>query len=339
MAGGVIVASFVLPQAWVERFYARGVYPVINAVLVPASSVVSLPLTGILVCCAPFAAAWLLLRSWRASARRGLSRWRRAAAVARGALGCAIVGYALFLSTWGLGYRRTPIEQRLGLGDATLSRPDVDAFVTELLGRIQVDLPTGAVDFDRALQSYRVALQAWIGEHDGWSPALPPTPKQLPAGSLLTFGVSGVISPFLLEAHVDSGLPVSTRIGVAAHEFAHLAGVCGEADADLVSCLAGLRADDADARYAVLLRILVDLRAESPEARARIDAELPPRVREDLAALRAAVARYRVPGLADVSWHIYDSYLRVQGVEAGVADYSRGVSLLLRAWQRGLVRL
>ena len=42
-------------------------------------------------------------------------------------------------------------------------------------------------------------------------------------------------------------------VATAAHELAHVAGYCGEADADAVGVLAGLASDDALARYATAL--------------------------------------------------------------------------------------
>jgi hypothetical protein len=337
----LIAASWLLPAAWIETLYARGLYPWINAVLVPCSSAVALPLTLALLVLAPPLLALLAIRRWRARGRRGETRRRRFAALARAGAECALLAYAAFLLLWGTGYRRPPIEQRLGFAGGALERADTEAFLERLLARIRSDLPgDGTPPTADALAACCAALQQWVAAHDGWTPALPQQPKTLPAGLLLTFGVSGVISPFLLEAHVDGGLPEAARVGIGAHELAHVAGLCGEADADLVSYLACAKAEHPFARYAIALRIFDDLSAELPaDLRKRASETLPARARRDLAAVSAAYARYRVRALAEVSWTIYDSYLQAHGVEAGIGDYSRGVRLLLQAWRRGLVDL
>jgi len=340
----VIAASLVLPRDWVETVYARGAFPWINRLVVPVSGASPLPLTAIailgLLVCGPV----VVVRRWRDGRRCGVSRSRR---IGRGAgsLACfAVVSYAVFLVMWGFGYRRLPIEQRLEIGASTVTRADVAEFVDRLLLRIGADVPTAeptsATDVARAVASVRVAMQDWVATVDGWSPTLPAEPVFLPAGTLLSFGVSGVVSPFSLEAHVDGGLPAAARVAVSGHELAHLAGMCGEADADLASYLAGLRAGDTYARYSVALRILMELESKLPPDELRATrAAMPPRARADIEAIHRAYRRYRVAGLSSLTWSIYDSYLHSQGVVEGVGDYGRSVGLLIRCWRRGLLAL
>src|SRR5262249_45073723 len=146
---------------------------------------------------------------------------------------------------------------------------------------------------------------------------------------LLSLGNSGVTS-FFLEPHVDGGEPDVAFLSVAVHELAHVAGFCGEADADLLAAVAGLRAEDAFARYAVALRLFRDFASELPreEYQAALGA-LPDLAREDLKAMDHAARRYQIETLARAQRKIYDSYLRSQGVKAGVREYSFVVKLLI----------
>ena len=82
----------------------------------------------------------------------------------------------------------------------------------------------------------------------GYAPTLPRRVKKLPPGTLLFFGRSGSILPIFLEAHADGAMHDAWFLRTAAHELAHVAGFSGEADADVVGFLAGLRADDRFAR-------------------------------------------------------------------------------------------
>ena len=85
----------------------------------------------------------------------------------------------------------------------------------------------------------------------------------MPPGTLLTFGYAGIASPFTLEANLDGGLTSVSKVAVAAHELTHTAGFAREADTDFLSALAGLRADDPYARYAVALSFFCENRAST----------------------------------------------------------------------------
>src|SRR5690606_28706821 len=78
--------------------------------------------------------------------------------------------------------------------------------------------------------------------------------KTVPPGALLTVGFSGVVSPWLLEPHVDPAFPPAALTVVALHELAHTAGFAREAEAEAVALLAGLGCDDPAAAYAAAVR-------------------------------------------------------------------------------------
>ena len=63
------------------------------------------------------------------------------------------------------------------------------------------------------------------------------------------------------------------------------------------------------------------------------------RAKQDLAALRAADARFQIRDLQRLTNAVNDSYLQSQGVELGVEDYERGFTLFVLAFHRGLVEL
>jgi len=157
---------------------------------------------------------------------------------------------------------------------------------------------------------------------------------------LLAFGVTGIASPLLLEAHVDGGLPEVHRIAVAAHELAHVVGYCGEADADLAGYTAALQSGDRYARFAVALRIFRALAADlPPEQWLALHERLPAAVHAELERSRRTVAARRWQLGSAVTGVVYDRYLRSQGVASGRRDYGRSTRLLVRAWRSGLLEL
>jgi hypothetical protein len=127
---------------------------------------------------------------------------------------------------------------------------------------------------------------------------------------------------------------------VAAHELGHVAGLNVEAEATLAGFAAGLRADDAYARWCVALDIYLDLARQLPkeESKAAID-RLPELARKDMAAAREAGEKYRIKWLDTWSWRMYDGYLKAQGIAEGRKNYGQGISLFVFAWRKGLIEL
>ena len=339
--GGGVIALALLWLVWnpgperVESWYSRGLYPALAGVVVPVTNSVPVSLGAMLVVFLPL--VWLLSLgvSWRR--KKNAPRWF-VQTLWRTAVGLAAV-FLLFVVLWGANYRRASVETQFGLQDEAVTQADLEALLAELTRVVQ----TGAAaprDEAAALRAVREALQGVVLETTHVTPTLPARVKRTWPGLLiLSGGASGIASPLTLEPHVDGALPAWGRVAVGAHELAHVAGYAGEADADFVSTVAGLRAGDAFARYAVALRVWQGVVAQVPrEVRTAAYAALPEVARQDLAALSAPFQRYRPPAFLS-AWQrrTYDRYLKTQGVAAGVRDYSRSVTLLAAAQRRGLL--
>lgn len=322
-------------QMGVEALYSRNLYPAFATIIVPLTNSFPASLAAFLLLLLPL--LWLLgLRlSWRRRSGTGAwllkSLWSTAVAAA--------LIYLLFVGLWGANYQRLPVEALFALPDTLPIQDDLLMLSDTLMATIQENA-TAPRREDAALASVAQAMRVLVFEITGVTPTLPERVKRLPAGSLIRLGsASGVASPWTLEPHVDGALPDVSHVGVGAHELAHIAGYAGEADADFVSALAGLRAEDGFARYAVAIRLWRAAVAQLPrEARENYYEQLPNRAKRDLVAMAEPFERYRPPRfIAELQRRSYDRYLKIQGVEAGVADYSRIVNLLIAAQQKGLL--
>ncbi len=329
------VWGLVAPRGLVERDYSRLFYPRVTHLVVPLTSPLPFSLGALLLVMLTLGGAIWLVASWRR--RRGrFGAWFRGWAW-RVFVVTALV-YGWFLVAWGANYGREPVETLLGLpGAESVDTGEVEA-LAHLLGEVVRENVGSDRDVTLALASVRASLVRLLKRHDLTGLDLPARVKSLPPGTLLTFGYAGITSPFTLEAHVDGGLTDVSKVAVATHELAHTAGFAREADADLVAALAGLGADDPYARYAVALSFFAKAARVLPEETYRplYDA-LPVSAKRDLAEMQEVSARYYRPALARPLSSLYDRYLRAQGVDAGVADYDRVVTLLVRARRRGLL--
>ena len=119
LVGACAAAVLPVPPDAVERWYSTGLYPPVQRVLTSGSNVFPFALFDVLLVVVPV--------GWLAGAIRGVSRASdRRRAVGRWALRTAVgvaALYLLFLFTWGLNYRRVPLERRLRY-DATVVTTD-----------------------------------------------------------------------------------------------------------------------------------------------------------------------------------------------------------------------
>ena len=341
-----IVLCAALPPAVVEAKYSTGLFRHLGAVLIPATSWTQVSVTGVVTFCLGAA----LLVSWGAATRRFLREKRTRRPALRPVLlrsflwggarlaAAGVILYAVFLIVWGTGYGREPLEERLRLSAAPVKEAELEACARDLLAIVVRETPEverSGRDVDRAVASIEAAMAKLVERWDGASVRVPSRVKRTPAGWLLAGGTAGVTSPFFLEAHVDGGLPSTAFVSVAAHELAHVAGYCGEAEADVVGVLSALSSADAFCRYSVALHFLIDLVGHLGEdtRRAIFDA-LPECARLDLQRASDSYRRYRLQWLSRVQRTVYDAYLRRHGVEDGIADYGRAIELYV-AIRRG----
>ncbi|MCK5860876.1 MAG: DUF3810 family protein [Candidatus Hydrogenedentes bacterium] len=261
--------------------------------------------------------------------------------------GLKLMGFILpvlwlwFLIFWGIGYQRLSIDMRLGLDASPVTEEEVRHVEASLLKIIQRDQPKQPEDrnTELAIQSISNAMQCVVLEWDGIPIQIPERVKATPAGLLLMNGTSGMCVPFTLEPHVDGGLPDTAFVSVAAHELGHITGICDEGETNLLGYAAGLRAENPYARYTVALGIYRRIGERSREEWDTAFQRLPEQAQSDLKKAGKASERYRIRWFQQLSWRIYNQYLKSQGVKEGVKSYARGTQLLIRLWRAGHIAL
>lgn len=347
---GLAVQFAMWPAAWADAVFLGVTVPLWSRV------------TSVLVAAVPgsLSAALLLLVvvvflvaiiSGRRAAGRGF----------RLVLWLVAIGILTFPFVFGLGYHTTSLEERLGLtaptaGPASGALAPIDAAVqtsiaaeavltvlVEAAHEVGANATSGAATTppdqsapETAVEMAAACLSAYVpAVLDEPLPTVAGSVKSLPAGWLLRFGFAGVANPWLLEPHVDAGLPTAAGLAVALHELAHTVGFAREAEAEAVGLLAGMSCTDARVRYAASLKAASSFSdLLTPLARESYLSRWPAVATADEAAATAASQRFLARGAADLAARAYDTYLGSQGMAGGMDDYGRATTIVAQVISR-----
>jgi len=329
--GTIAIAAALLPvpPSAVERFYSAGFYRALQPLLTSLSNRVQLPLFDALL--VVVVAVWAglvaqdfvrLQNAWQAS-RRLLAR----------TVTCAAAGYLIFLVAWGFNYRRLRLIETLGFDRARVTRESVAGAMAIAAGRLNAlyqpgrDSEQPAVPVDPSLADAMQRALADIGRPHRLVPGRPK--RTILDPYFRRAGVDGMTDPFFLETLIATDVLPFERPQIIAHEWAHLAGINDEGEANFVGWLASLRGSPA-AQYSGWLFLYRELaQSVAAQARAPIAATLGPGPRADLRAINERIVRNVNPRVSAVGWIVYDSYLKANRVEAGAASYGEVVRLVV----------
>jgi hypothetical protein len=163
-----------------------------------------------------------------------------------------------------------------------------------------------------------------------------PRPKPV-AGSrfwLSTGLITGVYSPFTLEANFNSDAPESDRPHTICHELSHLTGFMREDEANFIAYLACRESDNPDFAYSGCLSAITHLvnayyKSVDSDTYSAMYQSLPEQVRRDFAAENAYWEPFRDTPRREIAEKANDTYLKVNGESDGVMSYGRCVDLII----------
>ena len=340
-----VVAAMPLSSRFVEAWYSRGIYPVLQGYVTSASNAVPIALLDISVL---VLVAALGLGFWRRVRAAGVLRALTSSVVTL--LTLTAVVFLLFFVLWGLNYRRVPLDQKIEYDQSRVTREAALRLGEHALREVNrlhaaahgLDdgLEAGStVSADRhsgpsadargpTLEAAFASAQRLLGSQ---RMAVPGVPKR----SLLeryfrVAAIDGMTDPFFLEVILNPDTLPFERPFVLMHEWAHLAGYTNESEANFVAWLASTQGDDM-ARYSGWLAIFEHVVASLPKAdRVMLTSQLAAGPRRDLQQAAARYARAS-PAVRIAARDVYDTYLRANRVNDGVASYTAVVRLMLGA--------
>ncbi|HUR33007.1 MAG TPA: DUF3810 family protein [Vicinamibacterales bacterium] len=327
LAGAALLLP--LPPVFVERAYSTSVFPLIQSTLTRASNLTAFAWFDVLVLVSLVLLAGLSARDFRQH-RAGRALVRIAARLTT----AAAAVYLAFLACWGLNYQRQPLRDKVRFDASRITAAAVQSLARESVAQLNQTYSEArrhgfpaASELSESLASSFTRTAASLHLAGGIVPA---RPKQ----SLIDLyfrraGVAGMTDPFFLETLVASDLLPFERPMVVAHEWAHLAGVTDEGEANFVGWLSCVRGATS-AQYSAWLFLYSEVMSTVPLEQQRvIGAGLDAGPRADLEEIRRRYAREVNPRLSMAGWQVYDKYLKANRVDAGTASYGDVVRLVL----------
>lgn len=250
---------------------------------------------------------------------------------------------AVFLFLWGFNYVDKGFAERSELPESTklidLSRQYISIMDTAMLYRSEIpDLENLASIVELENLPTDSAINSWV-KNVLSSYNYPTNPEVSvrhirPTGTLRRLSIAGIYNPFTGEANVDNALPSLPLIFTTAHEIAHGYGVTSEAEANFVAYLACMKSDIPVGKYAAAYAIWRQIAHEvnktySQENLEILASQIPPPLYDDRQAILQSYYRYK-GYFPNVTNALNDTYLKIQGVEAGTEDYDGFLQLYFR---------
>ena len=241
--------------------------------------------------------------------------------------------FFLYAANCGVNYYRDPFVDPEALAEARFTKQQLTDFceyvVSQINGCEAADYPQGSELAETARSSmYRLS---------GSEPYLKgyyPVPKQIGilSGLFSGMGVSGIYSPFTVEANVNGQMPDIEKPFTACHELSHLRGYMNEGEANYIGWLACIGSDDPAFRrdgwliawiYAGNALYRVD-----PEEYARLYEMLP---EEAVAEIKENSRFWAVHEnrSSEVQDRVNDAYLKANGQAEGIQSYGMLTTLML----------
>ena len=318
----VVLAIVPLPAPAVERFYSRGVYPRVQPVMTMASSITSIAVLDIAVVLLLVLLVVVFVRTARRSGAKAAGR-----TLAVLALNLTAVGYLLFLFVWGLNYRRMTLEEKLGFDRGRVNAQAAHTLAAEAVRRLNA--LHGAAHATRFSEeglgySFKAAEHMTGSSRFTWLGS----PKRSALGLYMRHAAfDGMTDPIFLEVILNPDLLEFEKPETLAHEWGHLAGYARESEASFLAWLTCLNGD-ALAQYSGWLSAYSRAVNVLPRSARASLPRLDQGPRSDFAAM---AQRYRrsTPVVRGAARQVYDSYLKANRIEEGIANYDSVLQLML----------
>ena len=255
----------------------------------------------------------------------------------------ALILAVLYMTNCGINYHRNSFAESIRLKADTYTVDELKGVCVDLTERINTYAGQVERDVDGVMvlsgneREEAVAAMERLGEKWDVLAGYYPKPKPLAFSAFLSVqNLTGIYSPFTVEANYNQDMTPYNIPFTACHELSHLRGFMQEEEANFIGFLACVNADDTAFNYSGYLLGWIYATNELYEADydtfEEIYNRLSDNVKADLSANSSFWKRYDSK-VAEVSGQINDHYLKANGQSDGIKSYDRMVDLMI-TWFR-----
>ena len=309
----------------IEKFYSRGFYPIMAAILSSISNLFPFSMWDVFWC--------LVVLGILAAIGLVISRKIKFGWFVLRLLQIAAVLYSFFYISWGFNYFREPIEKRLQW-TRHIEKEDMFPAVLDSLinfaneSRVEIKYSDYQVIDSLVEASYR--------EHSANFGYNYPNGSRRPKTMLFTWffaksGVSGYFGPFFNEVHLNGELLPTEYPFVLAHEKAHQFGISGEAEANFMAWYICNSSNDKRLRYSANIQLLQYFFADPfhHEAIREYLKRFDKKAMADIMAQRNHWKELRNETLDKAQTTANNAYLKSNKIHEGVMNYNSVVRLAI----------
>lgn len=244
----------------------------------------------------------------------------------------------LYTVNCGINYYRLPFSQFLSYGVRSYSTEELRELMAELtnqvnLSRAEVSMGKSGNSPEKHMNTESVKAMERLGTQYPMLKGFYPRPKELIFSQILSYQqLSGIYSPFTIEANYNGDMTSYNIPHTACHELSHLKGFMREDEANFIGFLACIGSEDAEFRYSGYLAAWIyggnALSIYDRQSYSDFWELLSEETKKDLMENSAFWGRFEGKA-AEVSEVINDTYLKANSQTDGVKSYGRVVDLLL----------
>ena len=331
----------------VERFYSRGIYPVLTKIFSHITKYIPFSISEVLIYLLVIGAVVYLVFFIRSFF--GKDKLRRILTKLIALVTAACFAYAVFVFGWALNYARLPLSSSSGLD----VRPSEDAELIALCETLAEQANTmrphvtedenGVYTLSRDLSEICADVQTLYDAHAAEIMNLGGSSRVKPVftdHALSYVETMGIFSPFTYECHINAEMPDLYQASTVAHEYAHFKGFAREDEANFIAWYTCYLSEDIDFAYSGVMMALNNamnnLSIIDPAAHSRIYRTLDEGLLRDW----QEYAEYWIPfhtKFAEQSGEAYDNYLKSNGIPDGSKSYGRMLDLILAMQREGLI--
>ena len=250
--------------------------------------------------------------------------------------------YSGHLVALGIGYKTTPISERMEISEVEVNEESLAEVMEMLRDEVNELAPLvsrdasgvfeSGYDFDDLSQIICSSYEDFYEKY-GFPESFSSQVKGVYHGSLMSYlEITGIYTYITGEANVNTAFPDYDIIFTSAHELSHQRGIMRENEANFAAYVVCSASDDINLRYSVALTmyeyISNALYRTNAERYRVIAASLSELAKTDIRASYAVVDKYSDTFIGRLSNRVNDIFLKSNGT-AGVVTYSRVVELVV----------